>query len=176
MDGIVAALIGRLGQDAELKYLDNGTAALKLSLAVFDAKAAERGDPLQWVRCTVWGQRAEELGESLKKGAEVYIEGRLRLSRWTAQAAAAHRGRGACRVIGDAPVPVELLQGVPSAVPGSSKQPRGVIATGTRGWASRLYPRSDLALFTADSGERAVVPLVHLRELDDRTVAGDGGS
>ena len=43
MDGIVAALIGRLDQDAELKYLDTGTAALKLPLAVFDSKAAERG-------------------------------------------------------------------------------------------------------------------------------------
>jgi len=92
MDGIVAALIGRLGQDAELKYLDTGTAALKLSLAVCDAKAAERGDPPQWVRCTVWGARAEELGESLKKGAEVYVEGRLRLSRWTMQDGAERSG------------------------------------------------------------------------------------
>jgi hypothetical protein len=79
-------------------------------------------------------------------------------------------------VIGETPVRVELLQDAPSSVPGHLKQPRGLLAAGTQGWASLLYPKSDLALFTADgSGERVVVPLAHLRILDGGTVAGEGG-
>jgi len=73
-------------------------------------------------------------------------------------------------VIGFEPVQAELL----AAVPGGSGRPD--LPAGTRGRATCLRDVPDLALFIAATGERAVVLLVHLRELDDRTVAGDGGS
>jgi single-strand DNA-binding protein len=84
VNGIIACAIGRLGQDAELRYLQNGTALLTCSLAVQDDRAAE-GTPPQWLKVAVFGERAEALGEAaaLTKGSEVYVEGRLKLSTWT---------------------------------------------------------------------------------------------
>jgi single-stranded DNA-binding protein len=64
MDGIVSALQGRLGQDGELKYLDNGTPLLRLSVGVLDTKAAEKGEPLQWVRVALFGEKAEQLEQA----------------------------------------------------------------------------------------------------------------
>jgi single-strand DNA-binding protein len=84
MNGISACAIGRLGQDAELRYLQNGTPILSCSIAVQDDRAAE-GTPPQWLKIAVFGERAEALSGSagLVKGAEVYVEGRVRLNRWT---------------------------------------------------------------------------------------------
>jgi len=85
MNGIAAALTGRLGSDAELKYLPNGNALATFSVAVDDAKKAD-GDQAEWIRATVWGERAEDLAPRLFKGARVYLEGRVRLDQWTTQA------------------------------------------------------------------------------------------
>jgi single-strand DNA-binding protein len=85
MDGIAAACQGRLGGDGELKFTVQGQPLYRFTLAVQDAYARERGDPPQWVRVVVFGERAAHLAEDgLPKGAEVYCEGRLRLGRWTA--------------------------------------------------------------------------------------------
>jgi single-strand DNA-binding protein len=81
MNGITAALTGRLGGDAELKYTANGTVMATFSVAVDDAKKAE-GEPAEWVRVTVWGEPAEDLAPRLMKGTAVYLEGRLRLETW----------------------------------------------------------------------------------------------
>ncbi len=86
MNGIVCAFEGRVGQDPELKYTQNGQALLSFGVAVSDAKAAE-GAETEWARVTVWGERAEQLHHAgtLSKGAEVYVEGRLRLNTWQGQ-------------------------------------------------------------------------------------------
>jgi len=73
-------------------------------------------------------------------------------------------------VIGFEPVQVELLVAV------TREAQRAAIPAGTRGRAKRLFVDSDLALFRTATGERAVVPLSHLRELDAGTVAGEGGA
>ena len=82
MNGITAAFFGRIGQDAELRYTAQGTAFVSVSVAVEDAKRAE-GEPAEWVRCTVWGELAEEMAPRLGKGTRVYLEGRVRLKTWT---------------------------------------------------------------------------------------------
>jgi hypothetical protein len=74
-------------------------------------------------------------------------------------------------VIGEDSVQVELLVACHQAARTASSAPRrATIPAGTRGWAHQLYPGSDLALFVARRGVRAVVPLVHLRELDGALV------
>jgi single-strand DNA-binding protein len=80
VNGITAALTGRLGSDAELKYTAQGTAMTTFSVAVDDAK---KGEQAEWIRTTVWGEQAEDLAARLVKGTHIYLEGRLRLETWT---------------------------------------------------------------------------------------------
>jgi single-strand DNA-binding protein len=85
MNGIHVALQGRLPRDADpLKYLPNGNALVGFSVAVEDAKRSADA-PSDWCKITIWGQQAEQLGDRLVKGTEVYIEGRLKLEQWTGQ-------------------------------------------------------------------------------------------
>ena len=84
MNGIVAALTGGIGQDAELKYLPTGNALATFSVAADDAKKADDA-PAEWLRVTVWGEVAEELAPRLVKGTRVYVEGRIKLEQWQAR-------------------------------------------------------------------------------------------
>ena len=85
MNGIVAAVHGRLPKDAdELRYTANGQALLGFSLAVNDDKRGETA-PTEWLRVAAWGDLAEQLAERLPKGTEVYVEGRIRLEQWDGQ-------------------------------------------------------------------------------------------
>jgi single-strand DNA-binding protein len=82
LNGIVSCAIGTLGRDAELRYTQQGQAVLNFSIAVADAKRQEGADT-EWLRVAVWGERAEELNTAgLAKGAECYVEGRLKLNTW----------------------------------------------------------------------------------------------
>jgi single-strand DNA-binding protein len=77
-------LIGRLTRDAEFKYITNGQAICKFSVAVNRKK--KQGD--QWVDeanffdVTLWGRQAESLNQYLQKGKQVAVEGELRQDRW----------------------------------------------------------------------------------------------
>ena len=80
-------LIGNLTDDPELRFLPNGTAMGKFTVAstprVFDREknAYRDGDPL-FLTCTVWRDLAEHVTESLTKGTRIIVTGRLGLSRW----------------------------------------------------------------------------------------------
>ena len=85
MNGIISCAIGTLPRDAELRYTQQGQAVLNFSIAVQDAKRQEGADT-EWLKVAVWGERAEQLHEAgLAKGAECYVEGRLKLNSWHAQ-------------------------------------------------------------------------------------------
>jgi single-strand DNA-binding protein len=77
-------LIGRLTRDAEFKYITNGQAVCKFSLAINRKK--KTGD--QWVDdvnyfdVVLWGRQAESLNQYLQKGKQVAVEGELRQDRW----------------------------------------------------------------------------------------------
>ena len=77
-------LVGRLTRDAELKYINSGTAVSKFSVAINKRKKVDE----QWVEeahffnITVWGKVAEALDPYLKKGKQVGIDGELRQNRW----------------------------------------------------------------------------------------------
>jgi single-strand DNA-binding protein len=73
-------LIGRLGQDPELKYTPSGVAVASFNLAtnvVWKDESGAQQERTDWHRIVVWRKLAEICNEYLKKGSKVYIEGRL---------------------------------------------------------------------------------------------------
>jgi len=78
-------LIGNLGKDPEVKYTPQGTAVAKFTLATnerFKDKSGEWQDRTEWHSLVAWARTAEIVGEYLKKGRSVYVEGSLRTSSW----------------------------------------------------------------------------------------------
>ncbi|MFZ6183258.1 single-stranded DNA-binding protein [Nannocystis pusilla] len=78
-----AIVLGRLGRDPELRYMQNGQPVCKLNVATsrkYQNKNNEMVEETEWHRITVWGKQAEHCNNFLTKGREVYVEGRLRTS------------------------------------------------------------------------------------------------
>lgn len=69
------SLIGRIGKDAELRYSQDGKPVCSFSVAVDDGYSDKKSTI--WVRCSLWGERAEKLAPHLTKGKPVYVEGNL---------------------------------------------------------------------------------------------------
>lgn len=79
-------LIGHLGSDPEERFMPNGTATCRYSIATSENwkdKNGEKQEHTEWHRVVMFGKIAEIACEYLKKGAAVYIEGRLRTQEWT---------------------------------------------------------------------------------------------
>ena len=73
-------LIGNLGRDPETRYLPNGDAVTNISVATTDTwkdKAGEKQEKTEWHRVTLYRRLAEIAAEYLKKGSQVYLEGRI---------------------------------------------------------------------------------------------------
>jgi single-strand DNA-binding protein len=73
-------LVGRLGADPQLKYTPSGKATVSFNLAtnyVWKDQEGKQQEKTDWHRVTAWGKLAEVMGEWLKKGSPVYLEGRL---------------------------------------------------------------------------------------------------
>jgi len=84
-------LIGNLGADPELRYTQAGTAVATFLMATterFKGKDGQVQDQTEWHRIVAWAGLAEICGEYLKKGARVYIEGKIATRKWTDQAGA----------------------------------------------------------------------------------------
>lgn len=79
-------LIGRVGQDPEVKYLPNGDAVANVSVATSEKwKDKATGQPkeeTEWHRLTFYGKLAEIVGEYVKKGSQIYIQGKLKTREW----------------------------------------------------------------------------------------------
>jgi len=78
-------LVGNLGRDAEVRYTPGGAAVATLSLAtteVFKDKDGQRQEQTEWHRVVLWGKTAETLSEYLRKGKQIYVEGRLQTRSW----------------------------------------------------------------------------------------------
>lgn len=81
-------VIGNLGGDPELRYAATGTALLRFNVAAnLRVKNADNewADKTEWLRVTVFGNRAESLATLLKKGTKVYVRGNLEARPWTDQ-------------------------------------------------------------------------------------------
>ncbi len=75
-----AILIGRLGKDPELRYTPGGSAVATFSLAtseVYKNQEGQRQENTTWHNIVCWGKTAELAKEYLRKGSEVYFEGRI---------------------------------------------------------------------------------------------------
>jgi single-strand DNA-binding protein len=78
-------LLGNLGNDPEVKYVPSGAAVAKFSLATnerYKDKNEEWQDRVEWHNVIAWQRLAEIVGEYLKKGSKVYVEGKLQTSSW----------------------------------------------------------------------------------------------
>lgn len=79
-------LIGNLGRDPETRYLPSGDAVTNISIATTeswkDKTSGEKKEATEWHRISAFGKLAEIMGEYLKKGSQVYIEGSLRTRKY----------------------------------------------------------------------------------------------
>ena len=79
-------LIGHLGADPEVRYTQSGTAVANLRIATnesyTDRTSGERVERTEWHRVVAWGKLAEIVEQYLRKGRQVYIEGKLQTRQW----------------------------------------------------------------------------------------------
>ena len=79
-------LIGRAGNDPEMRYTPNGTAVTNFSLAVNNRRRDENGDwveDTEWFRISAWDRQAESVNQYLSKGSYVFVEGRFSTNQYT---------------------------------------------------------------------------------------------
>lgn len=78
-------LVGNLGRDPETRYMPDGGAITNVSIATTSSwkdKSGEKQEQTEWHRVSFFGKLAEIAGEYLKKGSQVYVEGRIRTRKW----------------------------------------------------------------------------------------------
>lgn len=78
-------LIGNLGKDPDVRYMPSGDAITNITLATTDSwkdKNGEKQERTEWHRVAFFGKLAEIAGEYLKKGSQIYVEGRLQTRKW----------------------------------------------------------------------------------------------
>ena len=80
-------LVGRCGQDPEVRYLPSGEAVANITVATSeswkDKVTGEKKELTEWHRISFFGKLAEIAGQYLKKGSQVYVEGKLRTNKYT---------------------------------------------------------------------------------------------
>src|SRR5699024_232216 len=80
-----AMIIGRLGQDPDVRYTQSNTAVANMSIATserYKDSTGEWKENTEWHRVVAWGRTAEICQEYLKKGSQVYIEGPIQTRQW----------------------------------------------------------------------------------------------
>jgi single-strand DNA-binding protein len=79
-------LIGNLGKDPEVRYTSGGQAVASIRIATSrswtDKQSGQKKEETEWHDVEVWGKQAEQCGEYLSKGRQVYVEGRLKTDKW----------------------------------------------------------------------------------------------
>jgi single-strand DNA-binding protein len=113
-------LVGTCGQDPETRYLPSGNAVTNLSLATSeqwtDKQTGQKVEKTEWHRVSLFGKVAEIAGEYLRKGSQVYIEGKLQTREWEKDGIK----RYTTEVIVDMQGTMQLLGGRPSGDSGDS--------------------------------------------------------
>jgi len=96
-------IVGNLGRDPETRYLPSGEAVTNISVATTDTwkdkTSGEKKEATEWHRVAFFGKLAEISGEYLKKGSQVYVEGRLRTRKY--QDKETGKDRFSTEIIGD---------------------------------------------------------------------------
>lgn len=81
-------IIGNLGQDPEVRYMPNGNAVANVTVATSESWKDQQGqqqEKTEWHRIVVFGKLAEICGEYLRKGSQVYFQGKLQTRKWQDQ-------------------------------------------------------------------------------------------
>jgi single-strand DNA-binding protein len=90
-------LIGNLGKDPEVRYTSGGQAVANLRIATSrswtDKQSGQKKEETEWHDVEVWGKQAEQVGEYLSKGRQVYVEGRLKTDKWQDKQSGQERSR-----------------------------------------------------------------------------------
>lgn len=79
-------LIGNLGKDPEIRYMEGNLARVNFTMAtaeVYKDKSGNRAEHTEWHNIVLWRSLAENAEKLLKKGAKIYLEGRLQTRQWT---------------------------------------------------------------------------------------------
>ncbi len=80
-----AILLGNLGRDPEVRYSPDGSAIANITIATTESwkdRSGEKQEKTEWHRVVFYGRTAEVVGEYLKKGSSVYVEGRIQTRKW----------------------------------------------------------------------------------------------
>ena len=77
-----AVIVGRAGQDPEIKYFESGKVKTSFSLAVGRWDSKTKSETTDWFNIEVWDKQAEFAGEYIKKGRLVALDGRIASSKW----------------------------------------------------------------------------------------------
>lgn len=82
-------LVGNVGQDPEVRYLPNGGAVANVNLATseswMDKNSGQRQEKTEWHRVVFFGKLADVVGQYVKKGSKLYVEGKLQTRKWQDQ-------------------------------------------------------------------------------------------
>lgn len=117
-------LVGTCGQDPETRYLPSGNAVTNLSLATSeqwtDKQTGQKVEKTEWHRVSLFGKVAEIAGEYLRKGSQVYIEGKLQTREWEKDGIK----RYTTEIIVDMQGTMQLLGGRPDTAGGGDSAPR----------------------------------------------------
>ncbi len=112
-------LVGNLGKDPEVRYTSGGQAVANLRIATSrswtDKQSGQRKEETEWHDVEVWGKQAEQCGEYLAKGRQVYVEGRLKTDKWQDKTSGQERSK--VKVVADT---VRFLGGRGGAGAGAS--------------------------------------------------------
>jgi single-strand DNA-binding protein len=79
-------LVGRVGQDPEIRYTSSGDPVINLSLATSETwknKAGEKQESTEWHRVNFFGKPAEIINQYVRKGSQLYIEGKIKSKKYT---------------------------------------------------------------------------------------------
>ena len=136
-------IIGNLGKDPETRYMPNGEAITNITVATTeswkDKSSGEKKEQTEWHRVTFYRRLAEVAGQYLKKGSQVYVEGRLQTRKWTDKDGA---DRYTTEIIADEMKMLGSRQGAGGGAPmdddyGSAPAPRQSSASTNMSSASR---------------------------------------
>jgi single-strand DNA-binding protein len=120
-----AILVGHVGQDPEVRFMPNGEAVCNLSLATTESwkdKSGEKQEKTEWHRVVLYKRLAEITGEYVKKGAAVYIEGRIQTKKWTDKEG---KDRYTTEIVANE---MTMLGGRPESKPEPESEPKGMEA------------------------------------------------
>ncbi|MDF0534151.1 single-stranded DNA-binding protein [Shewanella yunxiaonensis] len=115
-------LVGNLGQDPEVRYMPNGNAVANITVATSDTWKDQQGqqqERTEWHRVVIFGKLAEVAGEYLRKGSQVYLEGRLQTRKWKDQSG---QERYTTEIVVDMQGSMQMLGGRPQNQGGAPMQ------------------------------------------------------